>query len=288
MDSLQRFVFEAAPVRGEIVHLEATWRAVLDRHPYPPPLSALLGELMAAAALLSATIKFSGSMIMQLYGSRAVKLVVVECTSQGTMRATAKWEGEVPSGALADILGEGRFVITLDPQEPSTQAYQGIVALEGRSVAEVLENYMRRSEQLDTSIRLAVDRDHAAGMMLQRLPGESPDPDAWNRAVRLGATITSQELLGLAAPEIIRRLFHEEDIRLFDRTPVSFRCSCSPERVANMLRMLGREEVEAIIAEQGQVDVRCEFCNRGYAFDAVDAAQLFAAQIPLPASSKLH
>jgi molecular chaperone Hsp33 len=287
-DTLQRFVFEQAPVRGEIVHLDATWRAVLDRHDYPPVLRDMLGELMAAAALLSATLKFSGSLIMQMQGTGPVKLLVVECNSDMTLRATATWEGELISPRLADLLGGGRFAITIDPQQGG-QSYQGIVDLEGDSVAEVLQNYMTRSEQLDTRLWLAADAGHAAGMLLQRLPSNAHDDDeAWNRAQILGGTVTRGELLALPAVEVVRRLYHEEDVRLFESSPVSFRCSCSRERVTDMLRMLGYDEVKSVVAEQGSVEVDCEFCNRHFGFDAVDVEQIFAAEVVTPASSARH
>jgi len=144
-DSLHRFVFENSPVRGEIVNLDATWRAVLEKHAYPLPLQGLLGEMMAAAALLAATLKFSGTLIMQMHGSGPVKLLVVECTSDMTMRATAKWDGDVAEGTISELLGDGRFAITIDPQDEGKQSYQGIVSLEGATVSEVLENYMQRS-----------------------------------------------------------------------------------------------------------------------------------------------
>jgi molecular chaperone Hsp33 len=287
-DSLQRFIFEGVPVRGEIVHLDATWRAVLERHDYPAPLRAVLGELMAAAALLSATLKFDGSLILQMQGSGTVKLIVVECTSEQTMRATAKWDGELGAGSFRELVGDGRFVITIAPSD-GKQTYQGIVELAGDSVSEVLEHYMAASEQLETRLWLGADGAQAAGMLLQRVPGsEGDDPDAWNRAVTLGGTVTGRELLTLPARQIIRRLFHEEDVRVFDARIVSFRCSCSRERVVNMLRLLGHAEVRSIVAERGEVDVNCEFCNKHYALDAVDAEQIFAAEVVTPAATTRH
>jgi molecular chaperone Hsp33 len=286
-DSLQRFIFEGAPVRGELVHLDATWRAVLERHEYPAALRGVLGELMAAAALLSATLKFDGSLILQIQGSGPVKLIVVECTSEQTMRATAKWDGEL-AGSFRDLVGDGRFVITIAPSDV-TQTYQGIVELSGESVAEVLEHYMGTSEQLETRMWLASDGAQAAGMLLQRVPGPlGEDADAWTRAVLLGDTVRSDELLTLPGAQIIRRLYHEEDIRVFDARVVSFRCSCSRGRVVNMLRMLGHEEVRSIIDERGSVEVNCEFCNRHYGFDAVDAEQVFAADLQTRAGTTRH
>lgn len=284
-DTLTRFLFESAPVRGELVSLDATWQEVLKHADYPAPLQTLLGELMAAAALLSAILKFDGSMILQMQGSGAVKLVVVEATSDRTLRATAKWEGDVPAGSLDVLLGDGRFVITLDQSASGQQNYQGIVPLVGESVTEALAHYMESSEQLDTRIHLAANPRRASGMLIQRLPeAEAGDADAWNRAGHLAATLKREELLGLSADAILQRLFYEEDIRVFEGEPVSFRCTCSRERVGEMLRMLGREEVESVLAERGEIEVRCEFCNRQYRFDPVDAAQLFVqgTNVPVP------
>ena len=287
-DSLQRFIFEHAPIRGEIVHLDATWRAVLERRDYPPRVRDVLGELMAAAALLTSTIKFDGRLIMQVQGSGPVSLLVVECTSDRTMRAIAQWDGEVPDAPLSELVGDGRLAVTIDPLK-GRELYQAIVELEGVSVAEAFENYFARSEQLATRLWLASDTRQAAGMLLQRLP-DSPlsDDEAWIRAVHLGSTITREELLALPVAEIIHRLYHEEDIRLFSRMPVSFRCSCSRRRVETVLRMLGRDEVHSILAEQGSIRVDCEFCGDSYEFDRIDAEQLLTGVHGTPATTTRH
>lgn len=288
-DTLQRFLFEGAPIRGEVAHLDATWRAVLERHEYPPVLRTILGELMAAGALLAATLKFEGSIILQLQGKGPVQLIVVECTSEQTLRATAKWGGELDENAgLGALLGEGRFVITLAPGE-GKQTYQGIVDIDPSGVAASLEHYMQTSEQLDTRLWLAAGEGHAAGLLLQKLPAqEEPDEDSWNRATRLAETLTDPELLTLPARKLLHRLYHQEDIRLFEPRPVSFRCSCSSERVDSMLRMLGLAEVRSILAEREKVEVTCEFCNRAYHYDSVDAEQLFAAAVPAPTAATRH
>lgn len=276
-DSLRRFLFEDLAVRGEFVHLDATWQAVLDRHDYPAPLRTVLGELMAAAGLLASTLKFDGAIILQLHGTGPVSLIVVECTSDQTLRATAKWSGELHGDDLPALLGTGRFVITLAPTH-GAQTYQGVVDLHGRTVAACLEHYMRHSEQLETRLWLAADGARAAGMLLQQLPGSREhDPDGWTRVGHLGSTVTSTELLELAPEQLLHRLYHEDDVRLFESRPISFRCSCSTQRVVSMLRMLGRDEVKSIIEERETVDVTCEFCNKRYRFDAVDAEQLFAS-----------
>jgi molecular chaperone Hsp33 len=288
-DTLQRFLFEGAPIRGEVAHLDATWRAVLERHEYPPVLRRVLGELMAAGALLAATLKFDGSIILQLQGNGPVKLIVVECTSEQTLRATAKWDGELEDDAqLGTLLGDGRFVITLVPRDGG-QSYQGVVAIDPAGVAASLEHYMQTSEQLDTRLWLAAGEQRAAGLLLQKLPArEEPDEDSWNRATKLAETITEPELLQLPARNLLHRLYHEEDIRLFEPRPVSFRCSCSPERVAAMLKMLGLAEVRSILAEREMVEVTCEFCNRAYRYDSVDAEQIFAAAHPAQVGSTRH
>ena len=279
-DNLQRFVFEDAPIRGQIVHLDATYRAVLERKAYPPAVREVLGELMAASALLASTLKFEGKLIMQVQGSGPVRLLLAECNESGAMRALAHWRGEVEPAPLDALVGEGKFVITIDPQT-SGERYQGIVGLEGGSLARALEHYFAQSEQLETRLWLAADRNQAAGMLLQKLPNrEGGDADTWYRAVHLGSTLTRVELLSLPVREILRRLYHEDDIRLFDRQPLSFRCSCSRERVEAVLRMLGREEIVSILEERGDIEVDCEFCGARYAFDRVDAAQLFTPPAP--------
>jgi len=276
-DTLQRFLFENAPIRGELVHLDATWRAVLARHDYPPAVRDLLGEMMAASALLSATLKYDGSITLQLQGDGPVTLMVVEATSQRTLRGMAQWTGDVPEGNLAARAGSGRLVITIDPGR-SNERYQGVVALEGETLADAIDNYLERSEQLPTRMWLAADGEQAAGMLLQRLPKEvMEDSDAWERIGHLGATIRREELLGLDAREVIHRLFHEEDLRLFDEEAISFSCACSRERVGQMLRSLGHDEMQSILQDEGEVSVDCEFCRQNYRFDSVDVEQLFAA-----------
>jgi molecular chaperone Hsp33 len=273
-DTLQRFLFERAPIRGEFIRLDAAWRAILDRRDYPVPVRNLLGELTAAASLLAASIKFDGRLTMQAKGDGPVSLLVVECTSQQTLRALAQWDGPVPVGSIRTLLGGGQLVITIEPDKG--ERYQGVVQLDGDSVAEVLEHYFARSEQLATRLWLASDARQATGMLLQRLPeDESHDPENWNRAVHLASTLTRDELLTLDVRDILRRLYHEEDIRLFSGQPVSFRCSCSHARVESVLRMLGRDEVRSILTERNKVEVDCEFCGSHYELDAVDCAQLF-------------
>ncbi len=298
-DTLQRFVFENTPIRGNLVNLTSTLQLALNKQHLPAGLKHALGELMAASALLTATLKMSGSLVLQIQSKGALKLLVVECNSEFGIRATAKWKGEVSDEqSLFDLLSQGQFMITLDPKD-GRQAYQGIVALEGDSISTILENYMLRSEQIDTKIWLHCDGNAAAGMLLQKLPDtmnqitksedlSAQDLDAWNRIGHLADTITDDELLNLPTETILTRLFHEEDVRLFEASNTKFHCSCSRESVSGMLRMLGNDEITSIIEEQGKIEVNCDFCNTHYSFDKVDATQLMVSEVTTKARPELH
>jgi molecular chaperone Hsp33 len=311
-DILQKFIFDNAAVRGELVEISNAWREIQSRHAYPKAVRALLGEMVAAAALLSANLKFNGSIVMQIHGDGLVKLLVVECDANLRLRATAKLSdgAEVPDDAsVAQLLnqhGRGRFVITLDPQDkvPGQQPYQGVVPLVGEDIATIIENYMLRSEQMDTKLWLAADENVARGLLLQKLPrnsavegqvkqaSEEEDLETWTRAVMLGQTLKQEELLTADVETLLKRLFWEETIRVFDPLHPEFHCTCSREKVANMLRTLGRQEVEAALHDLGELGVNCDFCGKHYGFDAVDCAQLFAsdttADAVAPASSVKH
>lgn len=293
-DSLQRFIFDQAPVRGEFVHLDTAWRNIVDRHEYPEILRNMMGELSAAAVLLAATLKLKGALILQIMGKGPIRLLVVECTGDLQLRATAKWSGELLQGNLPELIGDGHFVITLDPKDGG-QTYQGIVDLQGDTVAEILQNYMSQSEQLDSRLWLAADGECAAGMLLQKLPEPirtsdqlAHDGDTWERAVILADTLKSDELLKLPAQQLLHRLYHEDDIRLFDTQTVSFHCTCSRESVASMFKMLGREEVGSILSERENLEVFCEFCNQRYEFDKVDAELIFFEAVVIPNSDVRH
>jgi len=298
-DTLQRFLFENTPVRGNLVNLTSTFNLALNKQHLPAGLKRALGELMAASALLTATLKMNGSLVLQIQGKGILKLLVVECTSEFRIRATAKWKGDVDDEqTLFDLIEHGQFVITLDPKDGG-QTYQGIVPIEGDDISTILENYMLRSEQIDTKIWLCCDGNSAAGMLLQKLPETmnqvtqseesiEHDVDAWNRVGHLADTITDDELLYLPTETLIHRLFHEEDVRLFEASNTKFFCSCTRTSVANMLRMLGEDEINSILEEQGKIDVNCDFCNTHYQFDKVDAAQLMASDLSTQVSKKIH
>ncbi|HWX03585.1 Hsp33 family molecular chaperone HslO [Collimonas sp.] len=306
-DSLQKFMVENAAVRGELVELSTTWQQVLTHHHYPRPVTTLLGEMMAAAALMSANLKFNGVIVMQIHGDGPVRLLVAECDSQLHMRATAKLapdaviDDDASMSQLVNLDGQGRFVITLDPQDkmPGQKPYQGIVPLDGESVATVIENYMLRSEQLDTKLWLAADDKVARGLLLQKLPNHggidapiNDDLETWNRFMALGGTLQPKEMLTTDIQTLMRRLFWEENIRVFEPQLPSFQCNCSREKVGNMLKMLGEPEIEEALADLGKLAVDCDFCGQHYEFDKVDCAHLFATEAPvealLPTGSSKH
>jgi len=288
-DRLLKFLFHQAPVRAEVVRLERSWQQMAALRAYPEPVLRLLGETTAAATLLSATIKFAGSLILQIHGDGPVRLLVVECQPDLSFRATAKLRGDARIDAnagwheLVNAGGQGRCAITLDPGRNAAghQRYQGIVPLEGASVAEALETYLRQSEQIESRLWLAADQRAASGMLLQRLPRASrmaldPDEDAWRRTTMLSQTLTSAEMLEHSPDELVRRLFWQEQIENRTAMTPCFACTCSRRRTGRMLIQLGRPEVDSILAEQGEVSVTCDFCNALYAFDPIDIEQLFS------------
>jgi molecular chaperone Hsp33 len=277
-DCLHRFVFEGLPIRGHLVHLDASWRALIEHRKYPPAIRDTLGEAVAASLLLAATIKFEGALSLQLQGDGPVHLMLAQCTSGLGVRGLARYREPGPDGSGASAMfGAGNLTVTLE-DEDRTQRYQGIVPVSGERLAESLQVYFENSEQLPTRLWLHADERGAAGMLLQRLPdADGPNvTDAWNRVQLLGDTLTPAELGQLAHFEILRRLFNEDDVRLFDPAPVYFRCRCSRERVAGMLRSLGEQETRSVLLERGDVEVSCDFCNKTYVFDVVDVEQLFA------------
>jgi molecular chaperone Hsp33 len=290
-DALAPFVVEHAPVRGALIRLDATSRAILGQHAYPPPLARALAELLAAAALLASTLKLDGSLVVQLSGDGPLRLLVVECNDALDVRATAQWDaaqvatlGEHASLAqLAGTRAQSRLTLTLD-QRSSGTLYQGIVALDGESIAASIEHYLATSEQLRSRLWLDARGSAVRGLLLQRLPGSTDSDDAtWmrllhdaDRAMHAHASLEPPAAGQRSFAHVLASAFPHDDVRMFDARPVRFRCRCSEARVANALRIAGREEVEAALAERGVVDVTCEFCNRHYAFGAAEARALFA------------
>jgi molecular chaperone Hsp33 len=303
-DSLHRFIFEHYPIRGHLVHLDASWRALIEHRDYPEVIREALGEAVVASLLLAATIKFEGVLSLQLQGPGPLQLLLAQCTSGLGVRGLARYRDDLESGVssrgLHRLIGTGNLTVTLESDDGS-QRYQGIVPITGARLADSLQIYFENSEQLPTRLWLYADEHGAAGMLLQRLPGErsaaapgaeATDPaaidDAWRRVQLIGATLTPEELRSLADAEIVHRLFNEDDVRIFEPAPVYFRCRCSRDRVSGMLQGLGEAETRSILTERGEVEVRCDFCNRAYVFDAVDVGQLFNKGVASDASSSVH
>ena len=300
-DCLHRFMFEQYPIRGHLVHLDAAWRALIEHREYPAAIRDALGEAVAASLLLAATVKFEGVLSLQLQGDGPVHLMLAQCTSGLGVRGLARYREGVyaDTGAdrIVDLIGAGNLTVTLETDD-GARRYQGIVPIAGQRLAESLQVYFENSEQLPTRLWLHADALGASGMLLQKLPvadasGAHAVPpaaveDAWRRVQLLGETLTPEELQTLADAEILHRLFNEDDVRLFEPAPVYFRCRCSRERVSRMLQGLGAAETRSVLAERGEVEVRCDFCNRAYVFDAVDVAQLFNAGVASDSGSSVH
>lgn len=273
-DQIQRFLFEATNVRGEIVTLEQAHAEVMDRHDYPPAVTRQLGELLAAVALLTETIKLDGTMSIEVRGQGPLSLMMAESNPGGELRAIARLDEEAAlpgdDAGFPELVGEGQITITLDPR--GGHRYQGIVALHRDSLAGCLEDYFAQSEQLPTRLWLADDGRRAGGLLLQRLPDESQnqDDDAWERTVHLAATLSDEELLGVEQRELLHRLYHEETVRVFEPKALRFACTCSRERIAGALLSLGAEELRDILAEQGGIATQCHFCHTRYEFTVAE------------------
>lgn len=280
-DVLHRFLLERAGVRGALVRLGPAWREVASRAEYPLPLRSLLGEALAASALLTGNIKLDGALSLELKSSGALRLLFAECNDQGHLRGLARWNEPLPAPLALDALSDAIMAITIGNVDRG-QRYQGLVELRHAGLADSLEDYFVKSEQLPARIVLVADGEHAVGLMLQKMPGEGGidavhDEDAWNRVLQLTATLGVEELLGVAPEQLLYRLYHEESVRLFEPRPLAFGCSCSRERVTAMLRSLGREEVEAaLLARDNEIEVICEFCAQRYHFDRIDAEHLLS------------
>lgn len=276
-DVLRRFLFDGLAIRGEWLNLTASWQAAKQHHQYPDAVMQQLGEALAAATLLSASIKFEGNMILQVQGDGALKSLVAQSTNKREIRGWARCDAHVTEEHLPDLTGDGRIVLTIEPEKG--EPYQGIVPLTGKRLENAVESYFAQSEQLKTRLWLFANEHQAAGLLIQELPAEqnSDTEEDWTRIEALANTISKQELLELPCEEVLHRLFNEEQVRLFAAEPVSFKCRCSTQKVENTLISLGHEAVNEIIQEQGDILVNCEFCSRQYHFDKVDIQQLFSS-----------
>lgn len=279
-DNLHRYLFDNADVRGELVQLEKSYQEVLSAHQYPKKMQQLLGELMAATSLLTATLKFNGDISVQLQGDGPVSLAVINGNNLQQLRGVARWDGELDEAAdLQGLFGKGHMVITLTPTDG--ERYQGVVALDKSTLAACLEAYFAQSEQLPTAISLFANGTQAAGMLLQVLPSEGDNNADFEHLEQLTATVKAEELYELDAEEVLHRLYHQEEVRLFDPIEVTFSCTCSRERSAQAIRTVSKTEIDSIIAELGKVEMGCEYCNTNYSFDSIDIEAIFShAQAP--------
>lgn len=293
-DITQRFLFTDADIRGELVCLEQSYAHALAKHSYPEPVATLLGELMAAAALLAGSIKFDGLLILQARSSGALPLLMVECSSDRKIRALARYEEErIHAGdSLNGLMPEAVLAITVEPRQG--QRYQGLVSLNAPTLAACLQEYFASSEQLPSHFMLQADGRRARGMLLQQLPAEvirqeQQRQEIWQHHIALAQTLNAEELLGLDNKVILHRLYHEENLELFAGQELEFQCSCSRERSANALLGLGREDVLQLLQERGgSIEADCQFCNQRYTFNTDDVTALFAAQSENSTQTTVH
>jgi len=285
-DQMRRFLFEQNPIRGQHVSLDTSWQKIVAQSDVRGMALTLLGHALTAATLLVDTLKINGSVSLQIRGKGAIHLLVAEATSSNTIRGVVRQSRDLDRQlSLQDTFATDKLVITI--KNDQGKSHQGIVALSGNSLSTALQAYFDQSEQLPTRFWLACNETSAAGMLLQKMPVESTDDDAWNRILHLASTTSSEELLNLKAENLLHRLYHEEDLRLFKAHKIRFACSCSAQRSRDMLFSLGKAEVDDLLKEQREIAINCEFCNACYAFDSVDIEQLFLDQEFIePASTK--
>jgi molecular chaperone Hsp33 len=287
-DILYRFLLERAQLRGVLVRLTSSWQQVLSRADYPAVVADLLAKALTASALFTGNIKFEGSLSIQLKAAGALTLLFAECGHDGRVRGLARWQPDLSRDFRLSASAAPLLAITIE-NAASGQRYQGIVPIDDDDLAVLFARYFERSEQLPTRVLLACDGEHCAGLMVQQLPATGAgDPDAWNRVGHLLATATPDELLNLDAERLLLRLFHEETVRVLATQPLQFGCRCSRERVASVLRTLGREEALASLQNDGRAEVTCEFCNTRYHFDAIDIERIFRDPAGTPTSAAEH
>ncbi|KLR18793.1 Hsp33-like chaperonin [Enterobacter hormaechei subsp. hormaechei] len=276
-DQLHRYLFEQFAVRGELVTVSETWNQILENHNYPLPVKTLLGELLVATSLLTATLKFAGDITVQLQGDGPMSLAVINGNNQQQMRGVARVQGDIPENAdLKTLVGNGYLVITISPEEG--ERYQGVVGLEGDTLAACLEDYFMRSEQLPTRLFIRTGevegQPAAGGMLLQVLPAQDAQTNDFEHLATLTETIKAEELFTLSATDVLWRLYHEEEVTVYDPQAVEFKCTCSRERCAGALKTLPDEEIDSIMAEDGEIDMHCDYCGTHYVFNSMDIAEI--------------
>ncbi|MCL9683764.1 Hsp33 family molecular chaperone HslO [Legionella maioricensis] len=275
-DTLQRFIFEHANIRGEIVHIEKTYQTIMSQHDYPPMVKNLLGEAIVSCLLLASSIKFEGNLNLQFQGDERLSLLLVQCDHELNIRAFAKYAEHLEVIDYATAFLQGQMVLTISPHN-QTQIYQSMVPIQSTSMSENLMTYFAQSEQIATRVWLAVNEEMAAGMLLQLMPGQDTiqREQFWEYAVQLGETVSEQELLTLDNQTLLYRLYNETEVRIFESRSTRFRCRCNPEKMNQVVTVLGEKEAKELLKEQGVITVKCDFCNQKYTLDPIDVTMLF-------------
>ncbi|HAT1821460.1 TPA: Hsp33 family molecular chaperone HslO [Legionella pneumophila] len=275
-DTLQRFIFEHANIRGEVVHIEKTFQNIMNQRDYPPMVKNLLGEALVSCLLLTSSIKFEGNLSLQFQGDERLSLLLVQCDHNLNIRGFAKYAEGLEIADYATAFLQGRMVITIS-QDNQTQAYQSLIPIQSTSMSENLMAYFAQSEQIATRVWLAVNEEMAAGMLLQLMPGQDTiqREQFWEYAVQLGQTVTEDELLTIDNQTLLYRLYHETELRIFESRTTRFQCRCNQEKMKQVIAILGEEEANELIKEKGQIEITCDFCNQKYTFDSIDVTLLF-------------
>lgn len=286
-DAVIPFVFESLPVRGALIQLQSAWHRMQLGHDYDPPVLEILGHSAAATGLIAQSLKFDGTITLQITGDGPLSMLVMQCTSELRLRGMASAPGAAPDAAYQDLVSNARCAITVDAGAME-QPYQGIVEVTGEALADSLRNYYARSAQIPSHLQLVADAQHCGGILLQQMPGESGlDADDWRRLGLLAATLRQADLENGIGADLLRKLFAEDDVRVFTPRDLAFHCKCSRKRAAEVLRLLGETETRSAVEEQGRIEVTCEYCGRTRRFDAVDVAKMFAGEVG-PGSDTVH
>ena len=294
-DVLVRFIFDNIPIRGEYIHLDDTYQTIIKQHAYPEPISRILGEALAVAGLLSASIKFNGRLTVQFQGKGKLRLLLAQCNQDLQMRGLVKWDGELSYAELMEAFNDGVLVIMLDSNNQKNR-YQGIVSWRGNSIAESIEGYFKESEQLATKLWLSVSSTSAVGLLLQAMPATSEAPvfeseiidSHWSHVTGLAEQIEPDDLLKLSYPDLLIQTYPNDEIRVFPETPTMFHCACTRKRGEDAIYILGKEEAELELKDKQTIVVTCDFCNREYVFDRVDVAEIFTGRQAPPTDSHVH
>lgn len=275
-DTLQGFILPQVNVRGQIVRIDKTYQTIIKQHPYPPMIQYLLGEAIISCLLLSASIKFEGELSLQFQGDKRLPLLLVQCDHLFNVRAFAKYQENTSNEEYGEAFLQGQMALTIN-QYKQTQMYQSIVPIQSTAMTENLSHYFAQSEQVATKVWLAVDQEQAVGMMVQLMPTQDAQQkeNFWEYAVQVGDTMTEHEMLTVDNQTLLYRLYNETEIRLFDSKQTHFRCQCSLEKMQSVVKMLGEQDAQALLAEKGKIEIKCDFCNSSYNFDAIDTALLF-------------